>query len=473
MEQVLQGISPNFKFSETEVKGVKEYTISGYISTSSLDLADDVVTKSCMEDMVVQIKAGSVMLDFEHETIHNENLDINPFGRITDAKMDRKGLWVKAVLNSSNARFKEIWGSIKGGFLRAFSIAFKPLEAVTEYIEGKAARVLNKLKLINVGLTGTPINEDCSMDSVFVKAAKGLIAAEVKAKYIKRTGSSGKYKYTYKQEANKKVDTGSEEGENIIEAIGDIERGTSGSFDDLDTFEKETLIDIYTEAGADEAKVQKLRDAGIYLRNDEKLAKEAGEKYKTQAEKEIYIDEMEKSGDKEKAEKAVETHNEDKQIEKDRVKEELIKQKVALEKEEKELKKMSKEDIIKKFMAEKKALTTTSFPVAKPDESQSTPNGDDKSIMAEEQTTPAEAAPQAPVETQPEATPEAPATAPAEAPAEESAEVTSLKADVKALTAVVAKLQAAMAKPDMKATLQAAPQEQLNNNAPTPLECIQ
>ncbi|MCF7861196.1 HK97 family phage prohead protease [Candidatus Woesearchaeota archaeon] len=174
MEEVLIGYTPDFNAEIFEKKGVKEYVVSGYISTPEVDLVNDVVTKSCMEDMLAQIKAGNVKLDFEHETIHEENLDKNPVGRIVDAKLDSKGLWVKAILNSANERFKEIWGSIKGGFLNAFSIAFKAVEAVTKYLEGKTVRLLNKVKLVNVGLTGTPVNEECRMDGIFVKAIKKL-----------------------------------------------------------------------------------------------------------------------------------------------------------------------------------------------------------------------------------------------------------------------------------------------------------
>lgn len=315
MEQVLHGITPNFEFSETEVKGVKEYIISGYISTPNLDLANDIITKSAMDDMVTQIKSGSVMLDFEHETIHSENLDINPFGRITEAKVDSKGVWVKAVLNSANRRFSEIWGSIKGGFLRAFSIAFKPLQAVTKYIEGKSVRVLDKLKLINVGLTGTPINEECSMDTVFTKAIKQLPISETEEKALRSDSLNG------------------------------TSHSTSQEEDKNNMAEEET-----TESVSEEVKQEETAEA--------EAPKEA-----------------EKSESDEEA------------------------------KEEAPAKEAEDE-------AEK----------------------------------------------------------PAEAEAE--TEVKALKAELKALKEKVAKLTADLSKPDMKAKLESAPQKQLNENAPTPLQCI-
>lgn len=174
MQQQYLGVGETFNFQEIEVKGEKEYAITGYISTKSVDKFNDLITDECLDDMVTQIKSGSIKLDFEHETIHEGNLNINPVARIVDVRKDDKGVWVKAILNKSHSKFKELWGSIKGGFLDAFSIAFKPLETATRYIQGKAVRILNKLKLINVGITGTPVNEECRMDKVVVKAIRDM-----------------------------------------------------------------------------------------------------------------------------------------------------------------------------------------------------------------------------------------------------------------------------------------------------------
>lgn len=217
MQQYL-GISDTFSFQEIETKGEKEFYISGYISTKSLDKFNDTITDDCLNDMLVQVKSGSIKIDFEHETIHNENLDLNPVARIVDAKLDTKGLWVKALLNSAHQRFNEISQSIKKGFLDSFSIAFKPLETATKYIQGKAVRILNKLKLINVGITGTPVNDDCKLDTVLVKALNEmelewknldeLDETELKHKYIKRTGKPGNYTYYYRDGSSSKSPKG-------------------------------------------------------------------------------------------------------------------------------------------------------------------------------------------------------------------------------------------------------------------------
>lgn len=178
-EGIFSGITDTISFQELEVKGKKEYVVTGYISTSDIDSYNDLVTTECMEDMARQIKAGSIKIDEEHETYWKGDYDIVPKLRIVDAKVDAKGLWVKAVLNTAHEKFKEIWGSIKSGFLDAFSIQFKPLETATKYIKGQAVRLLNKVKLINVGITGTPVNEQCRLNEVFVKA---INSCDIKSK---------------------------------------------------------------------------------------------------------------------------------------------------------------------------------------------------------------------------------------------------------------------------------------------------
>jgi HK97 family phage prohead protease len=184
MSEKYYGVSQEgLQFSEVEVKGEPKYYVSGFVSTKSIDAYNDVVSDECLQDMCDQIKSGNIKLDFEHETVLKENLDINPVGKIVHAEIKevevkkgevKKGVWVKAEINNFNARFEEIWGSIKSGFLDAFSIAFKAIDTAYKYVKGKKIRLLNKIKLINVGITGNPVNEECKMDKVFMKALTGL-----------------------------------------------------------------------------------------------------------------------------------------------------------------------------------------------------------------------------------------------------------------------------------------------------------
>lgn len=307
------GTSETFSFQEVEVKGERQYYISGYISTKNIDTFNDLVTDECLDDMLAQVQNSSIKMDEEHETIHKKNLDINPIARIVESKKDAKGLWVKALLNKANPRFQEAWESIKNGFYDSFSIAFKPIEAATRYIQGKAVRVLNKLKLVNVGITGTPVNEECKMDNIIVKALTDMEKRkiteeyedanededeveckselipldslsdeelELKHKYIKRTGSPGNYTYFY---SNKEYeDYKKSKNSNSLFAKEDYKQKVLDSFskDELKDF-KEVLSDenkkyiVQTWFGRNNlGKDYKLND-----KFDEMLNEEKGEKH--------------------------------------------------------------------------------------------------------------------------------------------------------------------------------------------------
>jgi HK97 family phage prohead protease len=174
-----------FYFSEFEpisivTKGEKKYTIEGYISTTSQDLANDVVTKAAQEDMLQQILGREVPItfDIEHEIFYEEGKQKRkpasniPVAKVVDAWMDDKGVKVKAELNEDAPRFKNVWGSILKGFLHSFSVAFYPVESVTKRVNGLMTSYINKLKLVNITLTGSPVNPEAN----FVPVMKSVLA---------------------------------------------------------------------------------------------------------------------------------------------------------------------------------------------------------------------------------------------------------------------------------------------------------
>jgi len=160
----------NLAFSEVVVKGEKQYYVEGYVSTYDVDVQNEQVTKSCMKDMNQQMMERSIKFDEDHETILEENLDKNPVARVIEHRVDNKGLWVKALLNSAHSKFKELWGSIKSGMIDAFSIAFLPVDMAKKYVKGKAVRLLEKVKLINIALTGNPVNPEAKMTNIVGKS---------------------------------------------------------------------------------------------------------------------------------------------------------------------------------------------------------------------------------------------------------------------------------------------------------------
>lgn len=172
----------SFEWIEAEIKGEKRYYIEGFITTSDQDSANDVVTRQAQEDMLLQIRDRAITMDVDHEEFLDENgnqlprpkNEKIPVAKIIHAEMKDNGIWVRAEINKYSGRFKEIWNSIKEGFLHSFSIAFFPVKAIRKNISGVATRFVELLSIINVTLTGAPINHNASFSPVMKAVLKSL-----------------------------------------------------------------------------------------------------------------------------------------------------------------------------------------------------------------------------------------------------------------------------------------------------------
>jgi len=180
----------DYKSFFDEKSKTKRYFVKGHIDSSDLDLVNDIVTRNCMQDLDTQLKSGNIKLDFDHETLRKGagendldaqlNLTKIPLGKKSSAELDAKGNLVEFELNPNWKKFdskgnvvmtfKEVWDNVKSGFYDAFSIAYVPINKVDKMVGNVKARMLDKINLINVALTGNPINPSATMTNVFVKS---------------------------------------------------------------------------------------------------------------------------------------------------------------------------------------------------------------------------------------------------------------------------------------------------------------
>ena len=169
-------MTDTLSFSTTELKGDKQAFVTGYISVPEVDLYNDIVTAGGLKSLLSQIEKSTITVDYEHEAWRDDN-SILPVAKIVEARVDDRGLWVKCILNKNSPKFKALWGSIKDGFINAFSIAFQPLKTVEKSEDGVTIRLIEELKLLNVAFTGAPVNTgavmtEFGMKSVMLKAIK-------------------------------------------------------------------------------------------------------------------------------------------------------------------------------------------------------------------------------------------------------------------------------------------------------------
>lgn len=176
---------------ELKGEGEKEQlTLDIDISSNDLDLVNDIVSKSCLESMRDQIKSGNVKFDLEHEAFRgssHEQKEINktrvPVGRmenptiverVRDDGFKALALNVKGIINKFESRYKNTKGSIVNRFLDAASIAFIPTKVKTIKKDGEIIRILDDVKLLNVALTGNPVNTAAQMINIVAKSADAL-----------------------------------------------------------------------------------------------------------------------------------------------------------------------------------------------------------------------------------------------------------------------------------------------------------
>lgn len=162
-------------------KSDKKYIVEGYVSTIDEDLSNEVITRSGQQDIynqiIQRIDNATVTGDEEHEIFDedpSEYSDSIPKVKFTDAELTDKGVWVRAEINKDHPNIKNVWNSVKNKFLNAFSITFIPVQGIKKRVDGVWKSFINKLNLINITLTGNPMNPKATFNPVMKNALEGL-----------------------------------------------------------------------------------------------------------------------------------------------------------------------------------------------------------------------------------------------------------------------------------------------------------
>lgn len=187
LDKKLFSYAVEFEPTEIITKGVKKHLIKGYFSTIDEDLSTETVTIDAQKDILAQVKGRTITLDAEHEIFYGSDgkplpkpSSNIPLGKVIDAELDldakygKKGVYGTVELNSDAPRFKNIWSSILKGFLHSFSVAFYPIEAVKQKVKGVFKSFVNKLNLINITLTGAPMNPNATFVPVMKSALNSM-----------------------------------------------------------------------------------------------------------------------------------------------------------------------------------------------------------------------------------------------------------------------------------------------------------
>jgi HK97 family phage prohead protease/HK97 family phage major capsid protein len=126
---------------------IDSITIEGYASTNDVDRHGDIVPASVWEAGIKNYLKNPVILAYHQ---HDE-----PVGRMTDHKVDEKGLFVKARIS---AAAEDVFNLVKDGVLTAFSIGFRIVDA--EYNSALELFVVKELELHEISVVSVPANQN-------------------------------------------------------------------------------------------------------------------------------------------------------------------------------------------------------------------------------------------------------------------------------------------------------------------------
>jgi len=134
----------------------KNVYVEGYASASVEDLDGEIIGEQALQQA-----AKDLTKEPYNKVFLNHNAQDIPIGKIIEAEVREKKLWIKLILNKAHPKFETVYRSLKEGFLDAFSIGFKALE--------KEGNRITKLKVLEVSLVGIPANPEAVVEEVYEK----------------------------------------------------------------------------------------------------------------------------------------------------------------------------------------------------------------------------------------------------------------------------------------------------------------
>jgi len=223
--------------------------VEGYANIEETDRHGEIIMREAFKGALSEYMKNPIM-----RYMHNEE----PIGKIIKAKVDEKGLFVKAELvNSPDVPLaNKAWALIEAGVVKAFSIGGRVLKRG----EGKKANVIEKLWLAEISVVDIPANKN-SLFTVVNKAMNEVI----------QLAENKKDKEEDKEEEEKEADDSkTEEKEKETQEKESDEKEEDEEEDDEDDSDKDKKS-VETELRKEVAGLKKQLDA----KPDKKIIKEA------------------------------------------------------------------------------------------------------------------------------------------------------------------------------------------------------
>lgn len=139
----------NSEAIQVKQAGTGPLKIAGYANTVSLDRQKEVITPEAWLKGVENYRLNPVLL-FQHEPG-------KPVGRVTELKVDKKGLFVTAEVSDAAERTLSIQTLIRDKVLKSFSVGFAVKSA--KYNKATEVLTINELELLEISIVSVPANQ--------------------------------------------------------------------------------------------------------------------------------------------------------------------------------------------------------------------------------------------------------------------------------------------------------------------------
>jgi HK97 family phage prohead protease len=124
-------------------------TIAGYASNWDLDRQDEAMAPTAFDKALQRYRQNPILL-------YMHRLDF-PMGRVTQAHIDEKGLFVEAKLPKPEpgTEAAHVWRLVKAGVIRAFSVGGKGTRAIVNGVKRVTSWDLAEISIAPVGVNPT------------------------------------------------------------------------------------------------------------------------------------------------------------------------------------------------------------------------------------------------------------------------------------------------------------------------------
>ena len=143
-------INASFTAKEVEKTNTGSLKIAGYANTVDKDRAGDIVLPAAWAKGVDRYRKNPVLL-YQHK--HD-----NPIGRVNKITVDKKGMFIEAVVSETAEKLHGVQSLIKDGALKSFSVGFMVKDG--KHSRADDAFIISDVELLEISVVSVPANQE-------------------------------------------------------------------------------------------------------------------------------------------------------------------------------------------------------------------------------------------------------------------------------------------------------------------------